>query len=63
VWEKLAVCKQAAEKTDMERFNVRKLKKRDVNSIRLQSETSLQLWKTQRAMGSSIGHRIIFDRT
>jgi DNA-binding Xre family transcriptional regulator len=46
VRERLVVNKQAAQKIDMERFNVKKLNEGDVNSIRLQSETSLQLWKT-----------------
>jgi DNA-binding Xre family transcriptional regulator len=41
--ERLAVSKQAAQKIDMERFNVRKLNEGDVNSIRLHSETSVQL--------------------
>jgi hypothetical protein len=40
------VSKRAAQKIDTERFNLKKLNEGDVkNSIRLQSETSLQLWK------------------
>jgi hypothetical protein len=45
--ERLAVNKRAAQKVGTERFNVKKLEEGDVkNSIRLQSEKSLQLWKT-----------------
>jgi hypothetical protein len=47
VRERLAVSKRAAQKVDTARFNVKKLNEEDVkNSIRLQSETSLQVWKT-----------------
>jgi hypothetical protein len=63
VRERLAVSKRAAQKVDMERFN---LKKSNVgmlqNSNRLQSETSLQLWKTLRIMDTSIGHGTIPER-
>jgi hypothetical protein len=45
--ERLAVSKRAAQKVDTERFNVKKLNEGMLkNSIRLQSETCLQLWKT-----------------
>jgi hypothetical protein len=47
--ERLAVSKRAAQKKiDTERFNVRKLNEGGMlkDSIRLQSETSSQLWKT-----------------
>jgi hypothetical protein len=48
----------------MERFNYKKLNKGMLkNSIRLQSETSLQLRKTQKAMGTSTGHGTILERT
>jgi hypothetical protein len=33
------------------------------NSIGLQSETSLQLWKTSRTVGTSTGHGTILART
>jgi hypothetical protein len=46
VRERLAVSKRAARKVDTERFNVKKLNEGDINSIKLQSETSFQLWKT-----------------
>jgi hypothetical protein len=47
VRERLAVSKRPAQKIDMERFNVKKLTRGILkNSIRLQSEASLQLWKT-----------------
>jgi len=45
--ERLAVCKQAAQKFDEERFNLRKLNELGVKeSIRLRLETGLQLWRT-----------------
>jgi hypothetical protein len=45
--EILAVIKQAAQKIGMGRFNLKKLNEGMLqNSIKLQSETSLQLWKT-----------------
>jgi hypothetical protein len=43
VWERVAVSKLAAQKIDTERFNVEYLNEGDVNSIRIRSETSLQL--------------------
>jgi hypothetical protein len=44
VKERLAMSKRTAQKIDMERFNVKKLKEGMLkNRIRLQSETSLQL--------------------
>jgi hypothetical protein len=46
VWERLAVSKRAALKIDTERISIKKLNKGNVNSIRLQPETSFQLWKT-----------------
>jgi hypothetical protein len=46
VRDRLAVSKRAARKVDTERFNVKKLNEGDVNSIRLQSQASFQLWKT-----------------
>jgi hypothetical protein len=44
IWERLAVSKRMVKKMDRERFNLmrRKLK----NSVKLQSKTSLQPWKT-----------------
>jgi hypothetical protein len=61
VKERLAVSKRAAQKIDAERFDVKKLNKGDVNSIRLQSETSLQFWKTYRTLEISIGHGTITE--
>jgi hypothetical protein len=47
VRERLAVSKRAAQKIDAERFNLKKLMRGMIkNSIGLQPETSLQLWKT-----------------
>jgi hypothetical protein len=47
VRERLAVSKRAAQEIDMERYNLKKLNEGKLkNSVRLQSETSLQLWKT-----------------
>jgi hypothetical protein len=47
VRERLAACKRAAQKIDTERFSVKKLNGGDVKEqYRLQSKTSLQLWKT-----------------
>jgi hypothetical protein len=65
VRERLAVSKRAARKIDTERFNVKKLKTRVMlkNSIRLQSETSLQLSKTWRTVGTSTGRETILERT
>jgi hypothetical protein len=64
VRERLEVTKQAAQKIDTERFNVKKLNKRMLkNSIRLQSETSFQLWKTYRTVGTSTGHGTRLERT
>jgi len=45
--ERLAVRKQATQKFDGERFNLRKLNELGLRkSIRLRLETSLQLWRT-----------------
>jgi hypothetical protein len=63
VRERLAVSKQTAQKIYTEWLNLKKLNEWDVNSIRLQPETSLLLWKTYRTMGTSTGHRSILDRT
>ena len=47
VRERLAVGKQAAQKIDSQRFNLRKLMSQRIgNSIRLRLETGLQLWIT-----------------
>jgi len=47
VTARLAVHKQAAQKFDVEQFNLRRLSEwRLGNSIRLRSQTGLQLWKT-----------------
>jgi hypothetical protein len=47
VKERLTVSNQAIKKTDMERSHLKKLNEWEVKeSIRLQSETSLQVWKT-----------------
>jgi hypothetical protein len=47
VRERLAVSKQAAQKFDGERFNLRKLKEQEVKKrIRLRLQTGLQLWRT-----------------
>jgi hypothetical protein len=46
VRERLAVSKQAAQKIDTKRFNVKKLNEGKLKPrIRLQLETLLQLWK------------------
>jgi len=45
--ERLAVRKQAAQKFDGKRFNLRKLNELGLRkSIRLRLETGLQLWRT-----------------
>jgi len=47
VRERLALSKQAAQKFEVERFNLRKLNELEVrNKIRLRSQTGLQLWGT-----------------
>jgi hypothetical protein len=47
VRERLAVSKQAAQKFDGERFNLRKLNELEVKkSVRLRLQTGLQLWRT-----------------
>jgi hypothetical protein len=46
VREKLAVSRRAAQKVDMYRFNLKKLNEGKINNMRLQSQTSSQLWKT-----------------
>ena len=47
VREKLALSKQAAQKFDGERFNLRKLNELEVgNNIRLRSQTGLRLLRT-----------------
>ena len=47
VRERLAVSKQAEQKFDVKRFNLRKLNERKLaNSIRQRSQTGLQLWRT-----------------
>jgi hypothetical protein len=43
--ERLAVSKQAAQKFDGERFNLRKLNELE-GAIRLRFHTGLQLWRT-----------------
>jgi hypothetical protein len=64
VRERLAVSKQAAQKIDTERFNVKKLDEEDVKEqYQVTIRTSLQLWKTQRTVGTSTGHETILERT
>ena len=49
VRERLAVGKQAAQRFDRQRFNLRKLNELEVrkgNSIRMRLQTGLQLWRT-----------------
>jgi hypothetical protein len=46
VRERLAVTKRMVKMMDVERFNLKQLNEEEVNSIRLQSKISLQLWKT-----------------
>jgi hypothetical protein len=47
--EKLSVRKQAAQKFDMQRFDVKKLNNAEVKKIiRLKSQRGFQLWKTWR---------------
>jgi hypothetical protein len=50
-------------KMDMEIFNLKLLNEDEVISIRLQSKTSLQLWKTYMIMETSIGHATQLDGT
>jgi hypothetical protein len=46
VKERLAVIKQAAQKCDAERFNIKKLGELEVrNSIRLNSQPDLRIWR------------------
>jgi hypothetical protein len=47
VWERLAVGKQAAQTSDMEKFNIRKINELEVTKqYRIKSQTALQLWRT-----------------
>jgi hypothetical protein len=46
VRERLAVINSAGKRIDMERFNLKKLSEGEVNGVGLQSQTSLQPWKT-----------------
>jgi hypothetical protein len=47
VRERLAVSKQAAQKFDMERFNLRKLSETEIRKQhQITSQTGLQLWST-----------------
>ena len=47
VRERLAVGKQAAQRFDRQRFNLRKLNEQRLgNSIRFRLQTGLQLWRT-----------------
>ena len=48
VWERLAVGKQAAQRFDRQRFNLRKLNEPEVREqyIRLKLQTGLKLWRT-----------------
>jgi hypothetical protein len=64
VRERLAVGKRAVKSIVMERFNLKKLNDGNVKeSTRLQSKTSLQLCKTLRVLGTSIGHGTLLERT
>jgi hypothetical protein len=64
VSERLAVRKQAAEKIDMEKLNLKKLNKGGVKEqYQVKITNSLQLWKTSRIMGTSIGHGTILQKT
>jgi hypothetical protein len=57
VREGLAVSKRATQKFYMGRFNLKKLNEAEVkNSIRLISQTGLQLWETSIMMWISIEH-------
>jgi hypothetical protein len=45
--EILAVCKQATQNFDVERFNLMKLSEPEISKqVRLRSQTGLQLWRT-----------------
>jgi hypothetical protein len=58
------VIERAAQKADMERFNVKNLNEGVIkNSIGLQLETSLQLWKSQRTMLTSRLRGTILGKT
>jgi hypothetical protein len=47
VRERLAVSKQAAQKFDVERFNLWKLSEQEIrNQHQIRSQTGLQLWRT-----------------
>jgi len=47
VRERLSVGKEAAQRFDRQRFNLRKLNEPEVrNRIRLRLQTGLQLWRT-----------------
>jgi hypothetical protein len=64
VRERLAVTKGTAQKIKTKRFNLKKLNEGDLkHHYQVQSETSLQLWKTQRTLGTSTGHGTILGRT
>jgi hypothetical protein len=66
VRERLAVSKRAAQKMETERFNVKQLNEGGgglKNSVRLQLETSLQLYKTWRTVETSVGHGTVLERT
>jgi hypothetical protein len=60
---RLAVSKRAAQKIHMEILKLKELMKGKLkNNIRLQSQTSLQLWKTSRIMETSTGHGTLLER-
>jgi hypothetical protein len=61
--ERLAVSKRPVNKMDMDRFNLKKLNEAKLrNSIRLQSKTDFQLWRTWRIMGTLTGHGTLLER-
>jgi hypothetical protein len=60
--DRLAVRKRAAQKIHTKRFNLKKLNEREVNSSRLQSQTSLQLCETWKIVEASIGYKTLSQR-
>jgi hypothetical protein len=57
VRERLAVSMRAVQKIDTERLNVKKLNEGDVKEqYQVTIKTTLQLWKTDRTVGTSKGH-------
>jgi hypothetical protein len=61
--ERLAVNKRPISEMDMDRFSLKQLNDEEVKeSIRLQSKTDFQLWRTYRILGTLIGHGTLLQR-